>query len=74
LFRIFIAIVMKITVGELRRIIKEVMSQETGMRWMASSGEPVDRDELGRLSSGGFLNVGELPDEDEDEDDKVKGE
>jgi|LakMenEpi03Aug12_release.lakeMendotaPanAssembly.Ray.scaffolds.fasta_scaffold1349083_1 hypothetical protein len=49
---------MKITVSQLRRLIREVLSEEADVpgRWRASNGEPVDQKDLERLGYGGFAS------------------
>ena len=48
---------MKITVFELRKIIRESLEEQGWVpgRWMPTTGEPVDREDLERLGQGGFL-------------------
>jgi len=50
---------MKITISQLRRLIREVLAnQEADVpgRWHASNGEPVDDEDLDRLGHGGFTS------------------
>lgn len=61
---------MKITVSQLRRIIREVLSEEADVpgRWRASNGEAVDDEDLERLGQGGFLDP--FPSDDSDKEKK----
>jgi len=48
---------MKITLTQLRRLIREVLEEEADVpgRWRAASGEPIGDEDLERLGHGGFL-------------------
>jgi len=64
---------MKITVGQLRKIIKETIRQQTSKPGsvMPGWGGRLDDEEQQRLAYGGFLGVDEIADVDElDEDDR----
>jgi len=58
---------MKITVSQLRRLIREVLSEEADVpgRWRASDGEPVSDEDLVKLGTGGFESP--LPDKETEE-------
>ena len=61
---------MKLTIGRLRKIIKEILKEEAWVpgSWMGNySKKNVDKD-LQRLGSGGFLSP--LDEEEDDEDDE----
>jgi hypothetical protein len=48
---------MKITIANLRRLIREALTTEEADvpgRWRASNGEPVDDEDMERLGTGGF--------------------
>lgn len=47
---------MKITVRQLRRLIRETLEEQGWLpgRWYPGSGEPVDDDDLDLLGHGGF--------------------
>ena len=49
---------MKLTVAQLRRIIREALEEQGWVpgRWMPGTGEPVDREDLERLGNHGFLD------------------
>lgn len=58
---------MKITVGKLRRIIKEVLEEETKFPGGAFGGGPLDPEDQERLANGGFLGIDELEELDEED-------
>jgi len=62
---IYIVIVMKIRLSELRRLIRESLTQQSVVpgRWDPSNGEPVDSDDIALMSTGG-LGKDDLEDED----------
>lgn len=56
--RQYISISMKLTITQLRRLIREALvSEEADVpgRWRASNGEPIDDDDKDRLGYGGFV-------------------
>lgn len=61
---------MKITVSNLRKIIREVLEEEADVpgRWRAGNGEPVGGKDLDRLAHGGFLFDPVVPEQDDDLD------
>jgi len=58
---------MKLTIAQLRRIIRESLEEQGWVpgRWYPSSGDAVDDEDLDRLGHGGFR--GEDPLEEDDE-------
>lgn len=60
---------MKITVADLRRVIREVLEEEADVpgRWRAGNGEPVGGKDLERLGHGGFLFDPVMPEQDDDD-------
>lgn len=58
---------MKITVEQLRRIIREALEEQGWVpgRWYPGSGEPVDAKDKERLGNHGFLDGLEELDEEE---------
>lgn len=60
---------MKLTVTQLRRLIKEVLEEQgwPPRRWYPSSGEPVTDDDLERMGHQGFLDGEYLEEEELDE-------
>lgn len=64
---------MKITVSQLRKIIREVVSQQTALGVMTHGGGNLDDEDQSRLAYGGFLGVDEVDEADEiDEEDNLK--
>ena len=59
---------MKITVRQLRRIIREAIEEQGWPpgRWYPGSGEPIDDDDLDRMGHGGFRSEEIIDEEDED--------
>ena len=57
---------MKLTVAQLRRIIREALEEQGWVpgRWMPGTGEPVDGEDLERLGNHGFLDGLEEVDQD----------
>lgn len=62
---------MKISVRQLRRIIREALEEQGWVpgRWYPGSGEPVDAEDLDRMGHGGFR--GEDPLEEDDDLDEA---
>ena len=58
---------MKITVGNLRRIIKEVLKEETKFPGGAFGGGRLDPEDQERLANGGFLGIDDLEELDEED-------
>lgn len=67
---------MKITVAELRKVIREVLEEEADVpgRWRAGNGEPVKGKDIERLGHGGFLFDPVVPEQDDDLDESDEGE
>jgi len=60
---------MKITVRQLRRIIREALEEQGWVpgRWYPGSGEPVSDEDVERMGNSGFLELEELDEEDLEE-------
>ena len=59
---------MKITVKQLRRIIREALEEQGWVpgKWYPGSGEPVDDEDLDRMGHGGFRSEEALEEDDEE--------
>lgn len=60
---------MKLRLSELRKVIREIIEEETWMpgRWMGSANEPLSVEDLELLGSQGFLEDN-VEDEENDQD------
>ena len=57
---------MKITIRQLRRIIREALEEQGWVpgRWYPGSGEPVGDEDVERMGNSGFLELEELGEDD----------
>ena len=59
--------IMKLTVRQLRKIIREAVNQQTALGVMTHGGSVLDDEDQERLAYGGFLGVDEVDEIEEDD-------